>query len=139
MTTIVQSEPPARPARPGAAGPLPGLLLAALLCGLSACGGIKVGNPLEQDLPRSEAEACRQAVDQEIARQGISQEQVRRVHFQRRYAKRRDASNRITGYDAWVYPVKKGPGAMIVELSESCQVTNVWYRGGSGGRTEPRR
>ena len=136
---IVRSQPPARPARPVAAGPLPGLLLVALLSGLSACGGIRYGNPLQQDLPHGEAEACRQAVDQEIARQGISEAQVRRIHFQRRYAKRRDASNRVTGYEAWVYPVKKGPGAMIVELSESCQVTNVWYRGGSGGRTEPRR
>ena len=118
---------------------LPGLLLAGRLCGLGACGGIRYGNPLEQDLPAREAQACCQAVDQEIARQGISQAQVRRVHFQRRYAKRRDASNRVTGYEAWVYPVKKGPGAMIVELSESCQVTDVWCRGGSGGRTEPRR
>lgn len=122
-----------------AAGPRPGLLLAVLLCGLTACDGIRYGNPLEQDLPAGEAEACRQAVDQEIARQGVSQAQVRRIHFQRRYAKRRDASNRVTGYDAWVYPVKEGPGAMIVELSESCQVTNVWYRGGSGSRTGPRR
>ena len=121
------------------AGLLPGPLLAALLCGLSACGGIRHGNPLEQDLPAKEAEACRQAVDQEIARQGVSEAQVRRIHFQRRYAKRRDASNRVTGYEAWVYPVKKGPGAMIVELSESCQVTDVWYRGGSGGRTAARR
>ena len=139
MARIVQLGAPARPARPAAAGLLSGLVLVALLGGLSACGGIRYGNPLEQDLPAREAQACRQAVDQEIARQGISQAQVRRIHFQRHYAKRRDASNRVTGYEAWVYPVKKGPGAMIVELSESCQVTNVWYRGGSGGRTEPRR
>ncbi len=119
--------------------PLRRLFLASLLSGLGACGGVEFGDALTRDLTPAQAAACRQVVDEEVARQGIGTEQVRRIHFQRRSISQRGATRLGAGYEAWVYPKKAGSGAMIIELSESCQVRDVRFHTGSDSSAEERR
>ncbi len=116
--------------------PLRCLFPASLLYGLGACGGVEFGDALTRDLTPAQAAACRQVVDEEVARQGIGTEQVRRIHYQRRSISQRGATRQGAGYEAWVYPKKKGPGAMIIELSESCQVRDVRFLTGSDNAAE---
>ncbi len=49
---------------------------------------------------------------------------------------RRSGKGQNEGYKAWVYPKKKGPGALIVELSSTCQLRDVWYYTGRANGTE---
>jgi hypothetical protein len=119
--------------------PLRRLFLASLLYGLGACGGVEFGDALTRDLTPAQAAACRQVVDEEVARQGIGTEQVRRIWYQRRSVSQRGATRQGAGYEAWVYPKKAGSGAMIIELSESCQVRDVRFRTGSDSTAEERR
>ena len=116
------------------------LFPASLLYGLGACGGVEFGDALTRDLTPAQAAACRQVVDEEVARQGIGTEQVRRrIHYQRRSISQRGATPQGAGYEAWVYPKKEGSGAMIIELSESCQVRDVRFHRASRGTAEERR
>jgi hypothetical protein len=108
------------------------LVWAVLLSGLSACGGVELGDTLTQDLPPAEAAACRQAVADELTRQGVSAERIRRIYYERLTNRLRGATRRNTGYRAWVYP-RQGREAMIIELSGSCQVRDVWMHGPEGG------
>ncbi len=119
--------------------PLRRLFLASLLYGLGTCGGIEFGDALTRDLTPAQAAACRQVVDEEVARQGIGTEQVRRIWYQRRSLSQRGATRQGAGHDAWVYPKKAGSGAMIIELSESCQARDVRFHTGSDSSAEERR
>lgn len=116
--------------------PLSGLVLASLLFGPSACGGVKLGDTLTQDLPPAEAAACRRAVVDEMTRQGVNAERVRRIYYERLTDRQRGGTGGNTGYRAWIYP-KVGREAMIIEISGRCQVRGVWMHvpdgGGSGG------
>ena len=116
--------------------PLRHVPLASLLFGLGACGGVEFGDALTRDLTPAQAAACRQVVDEEVARQGIGTEQVRRIWYQRRSVSQRGATRQGAGYEAWVYPKKAGSGAMIIELSESCQVRDVRFHAGSDSTAE---
>lgn len=108
---------------------LPSALFCLMLFLLSACGGIRIGaDQMTQNLTPQQAEACRNAARQAVAQQGISEDRIRRVHYQRVMAKSRGASNRITGFEAWVYP-KEGRGALVVVLTEACAVKRVWAHG----------
>ena len=107
-------------------------LLASIVWGLSACGLVGPGDALTRDMTPQQAAACRRAVAEEIARQGILPEQVRRVHYQRISGSQRGAIRQGAGYEAWVYPKKEGPGALIIELSEGCQIRGARYYSGSG-------
>ena len=107
--------------------PLRRLFLASLLYGLGACGLVEMGDALTRDLAPAQAAACRQVVAEEVARQGIGTDQVRRIHYQRISLSQRGATRQGAGYEAWVYPKMEGPGAMIIELSESCQVRDVRF------------
>ncbi len=116
--------------------PLRRLVLAPLLCGLGACDLVEMGDALTRDLTPAQAAACRQVVAEEVARQGIGTDQVRRIHYQRRSLSQRGATRQGAGYEAWVYPKKEGSGALIIELSESCQVRDVRFHTGSGSTAE---
>jgi hypothetical protein len=119
--------------------PLRRLLLGSLLAGLGACDLVELGDALTRDLPPAQAAACRQAVAEEIARQGIAEDQVRRIYYQRVSLARRGAARTGAGFLAWVYPKKEGPGAMIVEISESCQVREVRFHRPPRGEGSHRR
>ncbi len=91
---------------------------------LSACEGIQIGaDALVQHLPPGQDQACRAAVRDALAEKNVSEDWIRRVHYR---AVR--AGNRISGFEAWVYP-KEGRGALVVELSTDCRVRRVWARG----------
>ena len=107
----------------------PSALFCVMLFFLSACEGIQIGaDQMTQNLTPQQAEACRNAARQAVARQGISEDRIRRVHYQRVVNKSRGASNRITGFEAWVYP-KEGRGALVIELTEACRVRRIWLQG----------
>ena len=109
--------------RPFGARPVSALLGVGLLL-LSACEGIQIGgDALVQHLPPGQDQACRAAVRDALAQKGVSQDWIRRLHYQ---ALR--AGGRVTGFEAWVYP-HDGGGALVVELSTTCQVTRIWARG----------
>jgi hypothetical protein len=116
--------------------PLRRLFLASLLYGLGACGLVEMGDALTRDLAPAQAAACRQVVAEEVARQGIGTDQVRRIHYQRISLSQHGATRQGAGYEAWVYPKKEGPGAMIIELSESCQVRDVRFHTGPPSTVE---
>ncbi len=109
---------------------------ALLLFGLGACGLVGFGDTLTRDMTPQQAAACRQVVAEEIAREGIASEQVRRIHYQRMTPQRRGTKGQNEGYEAWVYPKKEGPGALIVELSPTCQVRDAWYYTGPPEETD---
>jgi len=115
------------------------LLWATLLLGASACGWVELGDTLTTDLPPAEAAACRQAVADELTRQGVNAARIRRIYYERLQNRQRGAQGRAPGYKAWIYP-KQGREVMIIELSGTCQVRKVWLQGpergdasGSGG------
>jgi hypothetical protein len=99
-----------------------------LLSGASACGGVELGDTLTQDLPPAEAAACRQVVADELTRQGVNAERIRRIYYERLTNQKRGATGRAPGYQAWIYP-KGGGDIMIIELSGSCQVRGVRMQG----------
>ena len=91
---------------------------------LSACEGVQIGaDALVKHLPPGQDEVCRAAVRDALAEKNVSEDWIRRVHYQ---AVR--AGNRISGFEAWIYP-KEGGGALVVELSADCRVRRVWARG----------
>lgn len=91
---------------------------------LSACEGVQIGeDALVQHLPPGQDKACRAAVRDALAEKNVTEDWIRRLHYQ---AVR--AGNRISGFEAWVFP-KEGRGALVVELSTKCRVTRIWARG----------
>jgi hypothetical protein len=91
---------------------------------LSACDGIQLGgDALVQHLPPGQDQVCRAAVRNALAERNVSQDWIERV----RYRALR-AGSRITGFEAWVSP-KEGSGALVVELSTTCQVRRIWAHG----------
>ena len=104
-------------------------LLAAYLLLLSACGGVQFTNDaLIRHLPPGQDQVCRDAVRNQLAQHNVSPDWVRRIHYQARVSTRGRVGDRIVGFDAWVYP-KNGNGALVIELSESCQVQRMWAHG----------
>ena len=103
------------------------LVLAAMAFGLGACDLVGLGDALTRDLTPAQAAVCRQAVAEEVARQGIDEDQVRRIHYQRISLSQHGAVTKGAGYEAWVYPKKEGPGALVIELSGNCQVRGFRY------------
>lgn len=91
---------------------------------LGACEGFQIGDDaLIQHLPPGQDRVCRAAVREALAEKNVSEDWIRRIFYR---AVRE--GNRITGFEAWVYP-EDGSGALVVELSEQCQVTRIWARG----------
>lgn len=91
---------------------------------LNGCEGIQIGeDALVKHLPPGQDQACRAAVVEALAEKNVSEEWVRRLHYR---AVR--AGNRISGFEAWVYP-KDGGGVLVVGLSMECRVTRIWARG----------
>ena len=100
-------------------------LLAVLgLGGLAACGGVEV-NPdgLSRNLPPDRAQVCRNAVSDALIREGIDPGALKNVDYQAVEGAGPRNSNRLRGFQAWVYP--KSGGALLVELSQTCQVQDV--------------
>ena len=96
---------------------------------LGACGGIQIGtDQMTKNLTPEQAKACRMTVRDTVAQQGIPEDRIRRVHYQRIMAKSRGAGNRITGFEAWIFP-KEGRGALVIELTEACRVRRIWLQG----------
>ena len=91
---------------------------------LSACEGFYIGSDaLVQHLPPGQDQVCRAAVRDALAERNVTEDWIRRVHYQPvRFG------NRLRGFEAWVYP-QDGGGALVVELSDDCQVTRIWARG----------
>lgn len=99
-----------------------GLCLAVLLLG--ACEGFQIGDDaLVANLPPGQDQACRAAVRQALSEKNVTDDWIRRIFYR---AVRQ--GNRITGFEAWVYP-EEGSGTLVVALSMQCQVTRVWARG----------
>jgi len=91
---------------------------------LGACEGVQFGSDaLVQNLPPGKDQVCRTAVRDALAEKNVSQDWIDRIHYQ---AIR--AGNRVSGFQAWVYP-KDGRGALVVELSNRCQVRQIWASG----------
>ena len=91
---------------------------------LSACGGIQIGgDALVQHLPPGQDRVCRAAVRDALTEKNVSDDWIERVRYR---AVR--AGSRITGFEAWVSP-KEGRGALVVELSNTCQVRRIWAHG----------
>jgi hypothetical protein len=91
---------------------------------LGACEGVQIGaDALVQHLPPGQDQACRAAVRDALAEKNVSEDWIRRVHYQ---AVR--AGNRIRGFEAWVFP-EEGRGNLVVELTIDCRVTGIWARG----------
>lgn len=128
------TRPSVQPLRRLLPRPLACLVRATLLFALSACGGVELGDTLTTDLPPAEAAACRQVVANEMTRQGVNPERVRRIYYERLQNRYRGGTGRNTGYKAWIYP-KVGRQVMIIELSGSCQVRDVWLQGPEGSES----
>ena len=91
---------------------------------LGACEEIQLGgDALVQHLPPGQDQICRAAVRDALAEKNVSEDWIERVRYR---AVR--AGSRITGFEAWVSP-KEGSGALVVELSNTCQVRRIWARG----------
>jgi hypothetical protein len=91
---------------------------------LGACEGVQIGpDALVQHLPRGQVEVCRTAVRDALAEKNVTQDWIRRVHYQAVHTR-----NRVSGFQAWVYP-KEGGGALVVELSKQCRVRRIWASG----------
>ena len=102
-------------------------LLAAAFFLLSACEGVSFGrDPLAQ-LPPRERQACRDAVSDALARKNVGKDWIESIRFREVRGTTR-GRGRLVGFQAWVRP-KEGGGAIVVELSKACQVTNIWARG----------
>ena len=109
----------------GQAGAAPAIvLLGAILLVLGACGGVQLGgDALVQHLSAGRDRACRAAVRDALAERNVRRDWIDRIRYQ---AVR--SGGRVTGFEAWVYP-KDGRGALVVELSETCQVRRIWAHG----------
>lgn len=91
---------------------------------LGACEGVQIGSDaLVQHLPPGQDQVCRTAVRDALAEKNVSQDWIRRIHYQAVRAR-----NRVSGFQAWVYP-KEGSGALVVELSNQCRATRIWASG----------
>ncbi len=91
---------------------------------LGACEAVQFGcDALVQHLPPGQDQVCRAAVRDALPERNVSQDWIERV----RYRAVRTGS-RITGFEAWVSP-KEGRGALVVELSNTCQVRRIWAHG----------
>jgi hypothetical protein len=91
---------------------------------ISACEGVQIGDDaLVQHLSPGQDQACRTAVRDALAEKNVSDDWIRRVHYQ---AVR--TGNRIRGFEAWVFP-EEGRGNLVVELTIDCRVTGIWARG----------
>jgi len=91
---------------------------------LGACEGVQIGaDALVQHLPPGQDQACRAAVRDALAEKNVSDDWIRRVHYQ---AVR--TGNRIRGFEAWVFP-EEGRGSLVVEMTIDCRVTGIWARG----------
>jgi len=91
---------------------------------LGACVGVQIGSDaLVQHLPPGQDQVCRAAVQDALAEKNVSQDWIRRIHYQAVRAR-----NRISGFQAWVYP-KEGSGALVVELTNQCRVRRIWASG----------
>lgn len=91
---------------------------------LGACEGFQIGeDALIQHLPPGRDQACRAAVRDALAEKNVADDWVRRIFY--RAVREGD---RITGFEAWVYP-HEGNGVLVVVLSKQCQVTRIWARG----------
>ena len=91
---------------------------------LGACEGVQIGSDaLVQHLPPGQDQVCRTAVRDALAEKNVSEDWIRRIHYQAIRAR-----NRISGFQAWVYP-KEGHGALVVELTNQCRVTRIWASG----------
>jgi hypothetical protein len=96
---------------------------------LAACEGVQLGgDALSMNLPPRQAQICRDAVRDAMAERNVTAEWIRRVHYQAIRSSSRTGSTRVLGFEAWVYP-KDGRGAVVVELSTSCEVRRIWARG----------
>lgn len=97
-------------------------------CILASC--ISVGlnpNGLDRNLPPAQAQDCRDAVSDALIEEGVSPQAVKNVDYQAVDEANPRSSNRLRGFEAWVYP--QSGGALVVELSASCQVRDVrWLR-----------
>ena len=104
-------------------------VLFAFLFLTAGCEGVQIGgDALTMNLTPQQAERCRNAVRTAMAERNVTPEWIRHVHYQRLQGRSREGSNRLTGFEAWVFP-KNGEGAIVVELSPSCEVRRVWARG----------
>ena len=91
---------------------------------LGACEGVRIGSDaLVQHLPPGQDQVCRTAVRNALAKTNVSQDWIRRVNY-----KAVRVGNRISGFQAWVYP-KEGGGVLVVELSDQCRVRRIWASG----------
>ena len=100
------------------------VLLGIGLLFLGACDGIQLGgDALVQHLPPGQDQVCRAAVRDALAEKNVSEDWIERV----RYRTVR-AGSRVTGFEAWVSP-KEGRGALVVELTNMCQVRRIWAHG----------
>ena len=91
---------------------------------LGACEAVQIGgDALVQHLPPGQDQVCRAAVRDALAEKNVSEDWIERV----RYVAVR-AGSRITGFEAWVSP-KEGSGALVIELSQTCQVRRIWAHG----------
>ncbi len=104
------------------------VLAGAILISLGGCPIRLSRDPLVSNLTKAQEQACREAVRNELAHRGVSQDWIRQVSYHTRTMNQGGASNRIIGFDAWVFP-KEGRGALVVELTETCQVRRVWAYG----------
>ena len=96
---------------------------------LAACEGVQVGgDALTMNLPPDRAQQCRDAVRGALAEHNITESWIRRVHYQAIRSQSRRGSTRTAGFEAWVFP-KQGGGAVVVELSNNCDVRRVWAQG----------
>ena len=103
-------------------GPILGVCVGLLLLG--ACEGFYIGSDaLVQHLLPGQDQVCRAAVRDALAETNVTEDWIRRVHYQ---AVR--AGNRIRGFEAWVFP-EEGRGNLVVELTTDCRVTEIWARG----------
>ena len=84
---------------------------------VSACGEVRIAqDPLVANLPASEVQACRQAVLNELKRRDVSPDSVHRVPV-------------VGGEVGDAIERHRGGGVLVIELSERCQVQDVWERG----------
>ena len=101
--------------------------LAAALLMTAACDNVSFGrDPLAQ-LPPRERQACRDAVNNALAKKNVGKDWIESIRFREVRGTTR-GRGRLVGFQAWVRP-KEGGGAIVVELSMACQVTNIWARG----------
>ncbi len=81
------------------------------------------GDALVQHLPPGQDQVCRAAVRDALAEKNVSEYWIERVRY-----REVGAGSRITGFEAWVSP-KEGCGALVIELSNTCQVRRIWAHG----------